>query len=389
VTRLEVPAVDLKAQCESIRAEVEAALGRVFAARNFILGAEVGALEQEMARLHGCAHGVACGSGSDALLLSLMVAGVGPGDAVLVPAFTFFATASSVARLGARPLFVDIDPRTLNISSTSAQQTLQEDASAAAKALIPVHLYGQCADMDPLMALAEANGLAVIEDCAQAVLARYCGRPAGSIGKTGCFSFYPTKNLGGAGDGGMITSNDAGLAERLRLLRNHGSPDKRVFQLLGLNSRLDTLQAAILLVKLKHLESWTHLRQQKANFYRQAFASTNLVAPGEIYPSPEAPIVLPYLMPASHHVCHQFTVRVHDRDNLSAHLESNGVGGAIYYPVPLHRQPAFSAWNATEPCPEADRAAAEVLSLPLYPELTESQQSYVVDQVVRFYKKFA
>ena len=385
MNHLNVPAVNLKLQYEAIREEVAAAVRQVFDRQNFVLGAEVAVLEQEMARRHDCAHAVGCASGSDALLLSLIALGVGPGDAVLVPSFTFFSTASSVARLGARPIFVDIDPRTFNISPAAVEQAVRENASSGVKSLVPVHLYGQCADMDSLMALAVSNGFAVIEDCAQAVLAGYRGRAAGSIGKTGCFSFYPTKNLSGAGDGGMISTNDSDLAERLRLLRNHGSADKRLFPLLGMNSRLDTLQAAVLLVKLRHLEEWTRLRQQRANYYRQAFAATNLISPEEIYPSPRAPIVLPGHTPNLNHVYHQFTVRAHDRDKLAAHLEAAGIGTAIYYSVPLHRQPAFADLGASGPCPEADRAAAEALSLPLYPELSESQQSYVVDQVRKFY----
>ena len=382
---IKIPAVDLKAQYKAIREEVEAAVRRVLDRQDFVLGEEVGELEREMALRHDCAHAVGCASGSDALLLSLTALGVGPGDAALVPAFTFFSTAAAVARLGATPIFVDIDPRTFNISPLAVERALRENASARVKAIIPVHLYGQCADMDPLCALAADNHLAVIEDAAQAVLAQYRGRAAGSIGRAGCFSFYPTKNLSGAGDGGMITTNDAEMAERLRLLRNHGSADKRVFPLLGMNSRLDTVQAAVLLVKLRRLEEWTRLRRQKAAFYRQAFAATKLVTPDAMYPSSQAPIVLPYCAPETDHVYHQFTVRAFARDKLAAHLEANGIGTAIYYPVPLHRQPAFAPLAEPGPCPEADRAAAEVLSLPLYPELTESQQSYVVDQVRSFY----
>jgi dTDP-4-amino-4,6-dideoxygalactose transaminase len=386
VNPIKVPAVDLRAQYEAVREEVEAAVARVLRRQDYVLGKEVAELESEMARLHGCAHAVGCASGSDALLLSLTALGIGPGDAVLVPAFTFFATASGVARLGAKPIFVDIDPCTLNLSPEAVERAIQEHSSARLRALIPVHLYGQCAAMEPLSALAGANRLAVIEDAAQAILARYRGQPVGSLGRAGCFSFYPTKNLSGAGDGGMITTNDAELATRLRLLRNHGSADKRDFALLGMNSRLDTLQAAVLLVKLRRLDEWTRQRRQRAAYYREAFAASHLVSPDAFYPSSESPIVLPCESPEAEHVYHQFAIRAHRRDSLAAYLEAHGVGTAIYYPVPLHRQPAFAALAEPAMCPEADRAAAEVLSLPLYPELNESQQSYVVEQVREFYQ---
>ena len=386
MNELTIPAVNLKLQYETIREEVEAAVRRVFERQDFILGAEVAELEREMARRHDCSHAIGCASGSDALLLSLMALGIGPGDAVLVPAFTFFSTAGSVALLGARPVFTDIDPRTFNLSSATVEQALHENRSWRVKAIIPVHLYGQCAEMDGLMALAAMNSFAVIEDAAQAVLARHRGRAAGSIGQAGCFSFYPTKNLSAAGDGGMITTNDAAFAEQLRLLRNHGSADKQFFPVLGMNSRLDTLQAAVLLVKLRRLEDWTRLRKQKAEFYRQSFSGIGLAVSIEPYPSKEYPIVLPYEAQEAEHVYHQFTVRAYDRDKLSAHLDAKGIGTAVYYPVPLHRQPAFAALKPVAQCPQADRAAAEALSLPMYPELTEAQQAFVVEQVRAFYR---
>ncbi|MBI3933928.1 MAG: DegT/DnrJ/EryC1/StrS family aminotransferase [Acidobacteria bacterium] len=385
MNELAIPAVNLRLQYEAIRGEVEEAVRRVFERQNFILGAEVAELEREMARRHDCAHAVGCASGSDALLLSLMALGVRPGDAVLVPAFTFFATASAVALLRAQPIFVDIDPRTFNISPVAVEQALRENHDSRVKALIPVHLYGQCADMDALTRVATKHSLTLIEDAAQAVLARHQGQAAGSLGRAGCFSFYPTKNLSAAGDGGMITTNDAALAERLRVLRNHGSADKVRFPLLGINSRLDTLQAAVLLVKLRHLENWTRLRNQKAEFYRRALSEAGLVSSGERYPCQQAPLVLPYHTPEADHVYHQFTVRAYERDKLAAHLEAIGIGTAVYYPVPLHRQPAFAHLTATAACPEAERAAAEVLCLPMYPELTESQQTYVVEKVQKFY----
>lgn len=386
MSQFTIPTVDLKLEFETIREEVEVAVHRVFERQDFILGPEVAELEHEMACCHDCSEAVGCASGSDALLLALMALGIGPGDGVLVPAFTFFSTASAVARLGAEPIFVDIDPRTFTINPAAVELALQQKRSTAVKAVIPVHLYGQCAEMETLVALATQNGWSIVEDAAQAVLARYRGRAAGSIGRAGCFSFYPTKNLGGAGDGGMITTNDVEMAQRLRLLRNHGSADKCHFSLLGLNSRLDTLQAAVLLVKLRHLDDWTRQRRQRAEYYRQAFAASDLISPDEHYPSAQAPIVLPSQAQEGEHVYHQFAVRAYQRERLSEHLHAHGIGTAIYYPVPLYRQPAFAYLGAPAVCPESDRAAAEVLSLPLYPGLTESQQSYVVQQVLDFFR---
>jgi dTDP-4-amino-4,6-dideoxygalactose transaminase len=380
-----IPVVNLKAENDAIRGEIDAAVRRVLDRGDFILGEEVEEFERRMAQLHGCAHGIACGSGSDALLLSLIALGVAPGDAVLVPSFTFFATAGAVARLGAQPVFVDIDPRTFNISVEAAERALKTQASPTrVKAVIPVHLYGQCADMEPLLALAKQYRLAVIEDAAQAVLGRYSGRAAGSMGAAGCFSFYPTKNLGASGDGGMITTNDTDLVARFRLLRNHGTTDKRTFSLLGVNSRMDTLQAAILLVKLQHLEEWTRRRQQQAAFYREAFLQAGAAAPNATYPSAEHPIVLPYAAAQCEHVYHQFTIRAHGRDDLALHLDARGIGTAIHYAAPLHRQPVF-AHLPPAACAEADRASAEVLCLPIYPQLTEAMQSRVVNEIIAFY----
>jgi dTDP-4-amino-4,6-dideoxygalactose transaminase len=381
-----IPSVSLNEQHEAIRDEMQTAIRRVLERQSFILGPEVVELEQEIARLHDCEYAVGCASGSDALLLSLMALGIGPGDAVLIPAFTFFATAGSVARLGARPLFVDIDPQTFNMSPAATEETLDEQTGAApVKAVIPVHLYGQCADMGRLAAIAAEHRLAVLEDAAQAILARCGGRAAGSFGIAGCFSFYPTKNLAAIGDGGMITTRDAAFAERLRALRNHGSSDKVRFAVVGVNSRLDTLQAAVLLVKLRYLAEWTRQRRQRAAYYRAAIFGAGLANNSEIFPSQAVPIVLPSEAPGMEHVYHQFTVRARRRDELAAHLQAHGIGAAIYYPIALHRQPALSQFLPARDCPEADRAAAEVLSLPLYPELSEAQQDRVVAQIRKFY----
>ena len=382
-----IPSVNLKLQYESIREEIDAAIRQVLERQDFILGQEVGKLEQEVARIEGCSHAIGCASGSDALLLSLLALGVGPGDRVLVPAFTFFSTASAAARVGAVPVFVDIDPRTFNISPQAAEQTLaSHKTSGSVKALIPAHLYGQCADMDALSGLAKQHGFHIIEDAAQAILARYRQRMAGSMGVCGCFSFFPTKNLGGAGDGGMITTNDASLAEQLRALRDHGVAKKYIHASLGINSRLDTLQAAVLLVKLRYLEEWTKLRQKRSAFYRKAFSESGLSDPPATYPTREHPVVLPWTAPKAEHVYHQFTLRACRRDELARHLAAEGIGTAVHYPIPLHLQEAFS-YLGGQPgsCPESERAAGEVLSIPVYPEITEEQQSRVVEEIKRFY----
>jgi dTDP-4-amino-4,6-dideoxygalactose transaminase len=388
-----IPLLDFKLQHEAIRVEMEAAIRRVFERQDFILGAEVGELEQAIARRQDCACGIGCASGSDAILLSLLALGIGPGDAVLVPAFTFFATAGSVVRAGAQPVFVDIDPRTFNLDPETVEAALQRArAHGVPKALIPVHLYGQCAEMDSLLGLAKKHNLSVIEDAAQAIAARYRGRAAGSMGIAGSFSFYPTKNLGGAGDGGMITTSDTALAERLRSLRNHGQAERHRHAHLGINSRLDTLQAAILLVKLRHLDSWTALRKTRAAIYRTAFLEAGLADPAAAYPSRgptrDAPVVLPYVSPQSEHVYHQFTVRVERRDELASYLAGQGIETGIYYPSPLHLQPAFASLGGRAgDCPESERAAQEVLSIPLYPEITEEQQARVVQAIQKFYSK--
>ncbi len=367
--------------------EVEEAVRRVLESQSFILGPEVGQLEIEFTRLSKSEHAVGCASGSDALLLSLLALGIGPGDGVLVPALTFFATAGAVARAGARPVFVDIDPRTMTISPDSVRETLEaESSSPIPKAVIPVHLYGQCAEMDALAPIAARHRLHIIEDAAQAVLATRNTRPVGADSACACYSFYPTKNLGGAGDGGMVTTNDAGLNELLRSYRNHGSTDRRIYTHVGINSRLDTLQAAILLVKLRYLESGTAARRQRAASYRRAFAATSLASPGALYPAEDAPIVLPHEAPGSGHVYHRFTIRALRRDGLATRLRERGIESVVYYQVPLNLQPAFAATDLPAArCPESERAASEVLSLPIYPELTESQVSRIVEEIERFY----
>ncbi|MBI4460017.1 MAG: DegT/DnrJ/EryC1/StrS family aminotransferase [Acidobacteria bacterium] len=382
-----IPIVNLKLPHEALRDEIEAAMRRVLERQSYILGTEVQELENSLAERHDCPFGIGCASGSDALLLALLALGVSSGDTVLVPAFSFFATAGAVARIGAKPHFVDIDPRTFNMSPSSAEEAIGSlKGTGSAKAFLPVHLYGQCADMGALLALAQRHNAPVVEDAAQAVLARFGERPAGSMGECGCFSFFPTKNLGAYGDGGMILTRDVNLAERLRLLRNHGMVEKHIHSCLGINSRLDTLQAAILLVKLAHLERWTELRREKAAFYRAAFLESELADHKAARPVAERPVLLPYEAPGNYHVYHQFTLRVLRRDELAQHLTARGIGAAVHYPLPLHEQEVFArAGFRGQNCPESERAAQEVLSIPVYPELTEEQQWRVVSEIKRFY----
>jgi len=365
------PFLDLRAQFASIRDEVMAAVTRIMESQQFVLGEEVRALEEEIRPHVGCEFAIACASGSDALLLALMAIGVGPGDEVIVPPFTFVATAGAVARLGARPVFVDIDPATFNLDP----RKLEPAITAKTRAVIPVHLFGLAADMDAIAALAARHGLAVIEDAAQAIGAVYNGRPAGSLGTIGCFSFYPTKNLGGAGDGGLLTTHDAALADKLRLLHVHGSRTRYQYELVGLNSRLDALQAAVLRVKLRHLQEWNQARRRAAAQYRALFAEHQLTNE----------LALPLEPPACVHVYHQFTIRLRRRDGVQSHLQQCGVPTQIYYPHPLHLQPAF-AYLGYHPgdMPQSEAAAREVLSLPMYPELSPDQQRRVVEAIAGF-----
>jgi dTDP-4-amino-4,6-dideoxygalactose transaminase len=375
--KVEVPLLDLKAQYERIQADVDAAVAAVMASQYFILGPEVAALENEIAAYAGVEHGVGMSSGTDALLAALMALQIGPGDEVIVPTYTFFATAGVVARLGARPVFVDIDPVSFN---------LLPDAVAAAvtdrtRAIIPVHLYGRMADMDALMEIASAQDIAVIEDAAQAIGATDSrGRRAGSIGVMGCFSFFPSKNLGGAGDGGMTVTRDADLAQRLRMLRMHGMEPKYYHAVVGGNFRLDALQAAVLRVKLGHLASWTAARRHNAQRYRELFADRRVDADS----LDNGPVVLPQDVPG--HIYNQFVIRAVDRDSLQMHLRTNRVGTEIYYPVPLHQQQCFAALDLRgSDMSNAEAAARQTLALPIYPELSDEQLVHVVDTIAEFY----
>ncbi len=366
--------LDLKAQFATIREEVMAAVTGVMESQQFILGSEVKQLEEEIGASVGAKHAIACASGSDALVLALMAGQVGAGDEVITTPFTFVATGGSIARVGAKPVFVDIEPGTFNIDPRKVEEAI----TARTRAIMPVHLFGRAADMAAIQQLAEPHGLAVIEDAAQAIGARYKGRQVATIGTFGCFSFFPSKNLGGAGDGGLITTEDAALADRLRLLRVHGSKKKYHHEILGTNSRLDALQAAILRVKLRHLEAWTAARELRADRYRAMFRENGL----------DEFVTAPAGAPAdSRHVYNQFSIRCERRDELRDFLKRAGIPTEIYYPLPLHLQPAFAYLGLKAgDFPESEAASNEVLALPVYPELTESQQNAVVKAIADFYR---
>jgi dTDP-4-amino-4,6-dideoxygalactose transaminase len=385
-----VPLLDLKAQYREIEAEVSEAIKRVCEGQHFILGPQVKALEARVAEYSQCRHGIGVSSGTDALLVALMALDVGPGDEVITTPFTFFATGGVVARLGARPVFCDIDPVTYNLAPAAVAEFIDQQCERRAgrlvnrrtggvvKVLIPVHLFGQMADMDPLMELARRHGLRVVEDAAQAIGSEYPGgRRAGSVGDIGCFSFFPSKNLGAFGDGGMCTTNDAALAERLAVLRVHGGKPKYHHAVIGGNFRLDELQAAVLLVKLKYLDGWTAARQRNAAFYDRAFAAAGL--PGKL----ETPVALP----GHRHIYNQYVLRVAKRDELRKYLSDAKVGSEIYYPIALHMQQCFAYLGyRPEDCPQSARAAGETIAVPIYPELDEAQLRYVVDTVTAFYR---
>lgn len=382
-----IPLLDLKAQYETIRNETRIAIERVVESQYFILGPEVEALEHEVAAYSHCTYGIGMSSGTDALLAALMAIEIKPGDEVITTPYTFFATGGSIARLGARPVFVDIDPLSFNLNP----QQIVAAITPKTRAIMPVHLYGQMADMDAIMSIAAAHGLIVIEDAAQAIGAERGGRRAGSIGHMGCFSFFPSKNLGGFGDGGMVTTNDPVLAERLKLLRAHGAKPKYFHKIVGGNFRLDALQAAVLRVKLPYLDGWTTGRQRNAALYRQLFAEAGLVADSMSTSclatgcsdtcslSAHAGVVLPTELPGGRHIYNQFVIRTSRRDELMAHLKASGIGHEIYYPVPLHLQECFADLGyhngrfAASEC-----AAKQTLALPIYPELSADQIAGVV-----------
>ena len=378
-----------------VRDEVLAAIERVCASQHYILGAEVEALERELASFCGVREAVGCSSGTDALWLALAAAGVQPGDQVLTTPFSFFASASAIVRAGARPVFADIDPRTFNLDPAQVETFLRSGRRDKLRVLLPVHLYGQCADMDRFQQLADEFHLSVIEDAAQAIGARWGdepnkGRGAGSMSVAAAFSFYPTKNLSAYGDAGFVATGNPEMAAHMRRLRNHGSPQRYVHEEFGWNSRLDAIQAAILRVKLKYLEDWNEGRRQRAATYHRLFAGSGLVASGEqaggFSGEDSAPIQLPQTSRQAHHVFHQYVVRAYRRDELREFLTARHIGTEIYYPIPLHLQPCFVYLGYREgDLPEAERAAKEVLALPMFPELTGEEQRRVVASIVDFY----
>jgi dTDP-4-amino-4,6-dideoxygalactose transaminase len=376
-----IPLLDLKAQYAPIREEIRAAMDRVCDAQYFIGGPEVEALEGEIARYSTAQFAIGVTSGTDALIVALMASGIQPGDEVITTPYSFFATAGCIDRLGAVPVFVDIDPLSYNIDPALVEAAV----TAKTRAIIPVHLYGQMADMDPMMEIAARHNLVVIEDAAQAIGAEYGGRRAGSIGHFGCFSFFPSKNLGAFGDGGMVTANDADLAHVARLLRNHGAEPKYYHKLVGGNFRLDALQAAILRIKLPHLDGWTAGRQRNAARYRELFAAAGLVVDGPSAAG-KGGVVLPAELPARRHIYNQFVIRTDRRAAVMAALKARKIGHEIYYPVPLHLQECFAELGyRPDSLPNAELAANETLALPIYPELTEEMQAAVVAAVASAY----
>ena len=369
---MKVPLINLREQHQFLRPQLLEAFERVIDSQQFVLGSEVEALEEEIADYSTTEFAIGCASGSDALLLALMSLDLKAGDEVITTPFTFFATAAAITRLGARPRFVDIEPRTFNIDPAAVEAAITPQTQA----ILPVHMYGQCADMDPLLEIGKRYGLPIVEDAAQAIGAEDHGRRAGSMGHIGCFSFYPTKNLGGAGDGGMLVTNDQSLADRLRRLRVHGGATEFHHDEVGINSRLDALQAAVLRVKYKYLDEWSEARREKAAVYNRLLEEKNL----------DVEIIPPFVRPSVRHIFHQYVIRAgQQRDQLIRHLSEHGVGSKVYYPVPLHLQKCFAYLGYSHgQFPEAERAATQTLALPCFPEITEEQQRYVIDVLSKF-----
>lgn len=384
-----VPLLDLKAQYATIRDEIRGAIDEVCESQHFVLGPKVAELEQSVADYSGCSYGIGVSSGTDALLIALMALDIGPGDAVITTPYTFFATGGTVTRAGARPVFCDIDPETYNLDPGALAKVIDHEcqtvdgklvhsaSGAIVRAVMPVHLYGQMADMAAIMEITRQHALAVIEDAAQAIGSETPDRRrAGSIGDIGCFSFFPSKNLGAFGDGGMCTTNDESLAEKLKVLRVHGGKPKYYHAIIGGNFRLDALQAAVLSVKLKYLDDWSRRRQANADYYDAAFASS----------ADTSAVQTPHRVAGGRHIFNQYVVNVPSRDDLRAHLEENGVGTEIYYPVPLHQQQCFADLGySVGSCPHSESAAKSTLALPVYPELTRGHLDFVVDRIADFY----
>ncbi len=366
---MDVPLLDLKAQYAAIKDEVLAQINDVLDSQQCIGGPKVEAIEKAVASASDCKYAVGVASGTDAILNTLMSLGIGPGDEVITTPFTFFATAGCIARVGAKPVFVDIEPKTFNLDPTMIEAAITEKTQA----IMPVHLFGQMAEMDSIMAVAGQASLAVIEDAAQSITSTYKGHKAGSIGTAGCLSFFPSKNLGGIGDGGMVVTNDRKLYKRLMIMRNHGSEPKYYHKYIGGNFRLDPIQAAALLVKLPHLDNWSARRRKNAKYYNKRFKGTV--------------VKIPYVSKDCESIYNQYVIRVPRRDELVEHLRKHNIGCEIYYPVPLHLQECFAYLGYKRgDCPHAEAAAQEVLALPIYPELTDDMKDYVVETLLSFYE---
>jgi len=371
VPPVQVPLLDLQAQYAPIREEVLAAITRVCDSQRFIMGPEITALERELAALIGVEHAVAVSSGTDAILLALMALGIGPGDEVVTTTYSFFATAGCIRRVGATPVLVDIDPVTYNIDTAAVRASV----TARTRAIMPVHLYGLCADMDPIVRIADRAGVAIIEDAAQAIGSTYKGKPAGGMSQFGCFSFFPSKNLGAFGDAGLVTTNDAALAKRAELLRTHGMEPKYHHQVVGGNFRMDALQAAVLRVKAPHLAAWTAARRVNARRYATLFRDAGLLDR----------VVLPVEPSGLNHIYNQFVIRVPHRDELKRFLDSRGIGNEVYYPVPFHLQECFADLNYGRGAfPHAEKAAAQTIAIPIYSEISVAQQQTVVSAIAEF-----
>jgi dTDP-4-amino-4,6-dideoxygalactose transaminase len=367
---MDIPLLDLKAQYQQIRPEIEKVVGSVMESQYFILSEEVNAFEQEVAEYTGVPFAAGVASGTDAILISLKAAGIGEGDRVATSAFTFFATSEAISLLGAEPVFVDIEPETYNIDPEKLEKALSIRGDI--KAVIPVHLYGQCADMRSITQICREKGTDIIEDCCQAIGALHNGNKAGSFGLAGCYSFFPSKNLGGFGDGGMIVTRNTELAEKAKRLRVHGSREQYVHEEIGYNSRLDSLQAAVLRIKLRKLDEWLASRRDIASRYNDAFG--------------ELPVETPQVLNGNIHTYHQYTLRTGKRDELQDHLRSKGISSRVYYPVPLHLQPCYRhlGYNIGS-LPETERACEEVISIPVYPELGDEKVDYIIKAVKEFY----
>ena len=367
--KLKIPFLDLQAQYETIKNEIDLAVSEVIQSGNFIMGPNLKHFEDEMASYLGVKHAIGVANGTDALVLSLDALGIKTGDEVITTPFTFFATAESISRVGAVPVFADIDPKTFNIDPDQVEKKI----SRKTKTIIPVHIFGQSANMDAMMQMAEKHDLYIIEDACQAIGAQYKGKKAGTIGNTGCFSFFPTKNLGGYGDGGMVVTNDDEVAEKIKLLRVHGSNKKYYHSIVGYNSRLDEIQAAILRVKLKYIDAWNSARREKANLYNKLLKDT--------------PIATPYEVPGSYHVYHLYTILAPERDELQKYLQEKGILTGVYYPLPLHLQEVYKYLGYKKgDLPVAESISEKALSLPLYPEISEEQIEHVVSEIIEFYK---